>query len=313
MLRTMRYIYEVYKEMNFSRAAKNLYISQPSLSAAVKKEEGRLGFPIFDRSTSPIRLTEFGKEYIRFAEIIMDAESGFQNYVNDLTELKSGSLTIGGTNFFISYVLPPLLCRFINQYPLIHVELIEGSTPELTDKLNAGVLDLLLDYSVLDPGGYARKTIKEEHLLMAVPAAYSSNENVRGYALGAADIKAGVHLGTRIAPVPMCFFQDEPFLLLREGNDTRERAMNICRSNQFQPRVKLELEQQVTAYNLSCFGMGISFLGDTLIQNVPETKNLVFYKLSNRNSVREVNFYYKRSRYMSKITSEFLKMSEDYL
>ena len=72
MFQGMYYVYEVYKEMNFSRAARNLFISQPSLSAAVKKVETQIGFPIFDRSSSPIKLTDLGKEYIRSIEIIMD-------------------------------------------------------------------------------------------------------------------------------------------------------------------------------------------------------------------------------------------------
>ena len=61
MFQGMRYVYEVYKEMSFSKAARNLYISQPSLSAAVKKAEQEAGFPIFYRSTSPLRLTEPGR------------------------------------------------------------------------------------------------------------------------------------------------------------------------------------------------------------------------------------------------------------
>ena len=112
MFQGMDYVYEVYKEINFSKAAKNLYISQPSLSAAVKKVETRLGFPIFDRSTTPIQLTEFGKEYIKAIEVIMDVENGFNNFVNDVNELKSGSISIGGTNLFASYILPPLLSGF---------------------------------------------------------------------------------------------------------------------------------------------------------------------------------------------------------
>ena len=53
MFQGMHYIYEVYKERSFSKAAQNLYISQPSLSAAVKKIENRIGAPLFDRSTAP--------------------------------------------------------------------------------------------------------------------------------------------------------------------------------------------------------------------------------------------------------------------
>ena len=112
MFQGMRYVYEVYKEMSFSKAARNLFISQPSLSAAVKKEEAQIGFPIFDRSSNPIQLTDLGKEYIRSIEIIMDVENGFQNYINDMRELKSGSLSIGGTNLFTSYVLQGYLCVF---------------------------------------------------------------------------------------------------------------------------------------------------------------------------------------------------------
>lgn len=92
MFQAMRYVYEVYKEMSFSRAANNLFISQPSLSAAVKKEEEKIGAPIFDRSTNPVRLTEVGQEYIRSVERIMDAENSFANYVSDLVTLKNGSL-----------------------------------------------------------------------------------------------------------------------------------------------------------------------------------------------------------------------------
>ena len=133
----------------------------------------------------------------------MDVENGFENYVSDLAEMKSGSLVIGGTNFFVSYVLPPLLSRFTAQYPLVHVQLIEATTAELTERLGAGTLDLLIDNNVLDQGLYGRKTLQQEHLLMAVPAGFASNAAAKNYALTAADIKAGLHLNTRITPVPL--------------------------------------------------------------------------------------------------------------
>ena len=147
MFQGMRYVYEVYKEMSFSKAARNLYISQPSLSAAVKKAEQEAGFPIFDRSTSPIRLTEPGREYIRAVEMILDVENGFQNYINDLNGLRTGSISIGGTNLFVSFLLPPLLSRFTASYPAVEIQLAEASTEELTEKLFAGQLDLIIDNS----------------------------------------------------------------------------------------------------------------------------------------------------------------------
>lgn len=312
MIQSMLYVYEVYKEMSFSRAAKNLFISQPSLSAAVKREEEKIGAPIFDRSTSPIRLTELGLEYIRSVERIMDAENSFANYVSDLLTLKSGSLAIGGTNFFISYILPPLLSNFTANYPSICIKLIEASTSELTEKLNAGILDLLLDNSILRPDIFEQKIIREEHLVIAVPKKFPSNKDAKSYALAAEDIKAGLHLESCINSVPLEIFREDPFLLLREQNDTRERAMNICKENHFTPKIRLELDQQITAYNLACYGMGIAFVGDSLIQNVPKAENLIFYKLDNRNVTRQISFYYKRNRYISKAVATFLDMVEHY-
>ena len=294
MFQSMRYIYEVYKEMSFSRAAQKLFISQPSLSAAVKKEEERIGAPIFDRSTNPIHLTEVGQEYIRAVERIMDAENSFESYVRDLTELRHGALSIGGTNFFVSYVLPPILSRFTASYPSIHITLVEGSTSELTEKLSAGTLDLLLDNSELDSLVFDRKVIQEDHLLMAVPVDFASNMEVVPYALTAADIKAGHHLAAERTPVPMHVFRDDPFLLLHERNDTRERAMTICRENHFSPKIRLELDQQITAYNLACYGMDCEKMG---------------IKRERYNSIiNQISFYYKRNRYVSRALAAFLEM-----
>lgn len=308
MFQGMHYIYEVYKEMNFSRAARNLFISQPSLSAAVKKAEAQIGFPVFDRSSNPIQLTDLGREYIRSIETIMEVENSFQNYVNDMRELKSGSISIGGTNLFASYVLPPVLSRFTELYPQIHVHLTEATTSELTKRLFFGSLDLLIDNQSMDPAIYGKSFFCEEHLLLTVPTQFASNQRLKNYALTAADIRENRHLNSHIPPVPLKDFQDEPFLLLRAGNDTRKRADRICHNSHFLPQIKLELEQQITAYNLSRYGMGISFSSDTLIRHVPEDERLVYYKLNHQDALREVNFYYKRKRYMPKTVTTFLEM-----
>ncbi len=309
MFQGMHYVYEVYKEMSFSKAAKNLFISQPSLSAAVKKAEAQIGFPVFDRSTNPIRLTELGEEYIRSVENIMDVEKRFSNYVEDLRGLKSGAIAIGGTNLFVSYVLPPLLSRFTEQYPFIHVNLVEATTAQLEERLFSGFLDLLIDNQSVDASIYEKTFFCEEHLLLAVPSHFPSNERLKGYALSLSDVKNGRHLESSVPPVPLEAFREDAFLLLKSGNDTKARAEKLCRDcGHFAPRIKLEPEQQITAYNLSRYGMGISFNGDILIRHMPDDHRLIYYKLPYPDAVRNVNFYYKRNRYMTRVVREFLKL-----
>ena len=103
------YIYEVYKEKSFSQAAKNLYLSQPALSATVKKVEKELGVTIFDRSTSPIVLTEEGKVYIESIEKIRAVEEEMNNKLLDMSELKSGKIRVSGENFVSSFIMPKII------------------------------------------------------------------------------------------------------------------------------------------------------------------------------------------------------------
>ena len=135
MFQGMEYVYEVYKEKSFSKAAQNLFISQPSLSANVKRIEKKVGYPIFDRSTKPMGLTECGEKYIQCVEKMHAAEIEFSNFVNDWIGLKTGSLILGGSSLYSSWILPQLMGEFSRKYPLVKLVLIEESTGKLEELL----------------------------------------------------------------------------------------------------------------------------------------------------------------------------------
>ena len=139
------YVYAVYEEKSFSKAAQKLYITQPALSTAIKKVEKKIGTPIFDRSTSPIGLTPGGEVYIDAIEKLFALEQNTLNQLNNLNGLLAGKLSVGGTIFFTSFVLPGVLSEFSHRYPQIKIDLQEGTTTQLTDKLVAEELDLLID------------------------------------------------------------------------------------------------------------------------------------------------------------------------
>ena len=130
MFHGMNYIYAVYKEGSFSKAAKSLFISQPSLSATVKRIEEKVGYPIFDRSTKPLQLTEPGRQYIRTVEKLMSVENDFTEYINDWGGLKAGNLTLGGSSLFSSWVLLHIMAEFSRKFPLVKLKLKEENTTE---------------------------------------------------------------------------------------------------------------------------------------------------------------------------------------
>lgn len=307
MFQGMEYVYEVYKEKSFSRAAANLFISQPSLSANVKRIEKRVGYPIFDRSTKPLCLTECGEKYIQAVEQIMAVQSSFADFVNDLGELKTGKLVVGGSNFFSSWVLPTLIAGFARKYPRIEITLIEETTASLELLLQNGSLDLAVDNCRLDPDVFDRRIFQEEHLLLAVPRSLPVNADLTDYQLPIARIRDNSFISPEINAVPLKVFQHEPFIMLKPENDTGKRALNICQENNFHPHIAFEVDQQLTAYNITCSGMGISFIGDMLISKVPYNPDLVYYKLPGKKCCRNVYFYWKKGRYVNKAMDEFLK------
>ena len=105
----------------FSKAAANLFISQPSLSANVKRVEKKVGFPIFDRSTKAAFFDGVRKRYIRCVEEILAVEKGFSQFVYDFDNLETGTLTLGGSNLFSSWILPSLISNFAPRYPNIRI------------------------------------------------------------------------------------------------------------------------------------------------------------------------------------------------
>lgn len=306
----MNYVYEVYKEKSFSKAAKNLFISQPSLSSAIKKVETELGFDIFDRSTKPIGLTEFGEEYIRSVKKMLDIESNFSNYINDLSDMKAGNISIGGTNFFTSYILPPIISEFSVKFPNIKINIVETNTTNLERQLYTGELDIVIDNYDFDEDTYDRQFFSKDNIILAVPASFESNNYLKDYKLKYSDICNGTYLSDEIKNVSLSSFKEEPFLLLKDGNDTRIRAQKICNTEKFEPKVLLELDQQITSYNLTSYGMGISFISDLLVKNVSYNNKICFYKLETQDSERVASFYYKKFRYLKRSAKEFLNIAD---
>ena len=296
-----KYVYEVYKERSFTKAAQNLYISQPSLSARIKKIEEIIGEPLFDRSTTPLQLTEVGKVYIEAAEEITQIEQRVENYINDLAGLKTGNLAVGASTLFAAYVVPSLITQFNQKFPDVHIQLIEGNTAELEEMLGSNALDFVIDNYHYDSILYNKELYCEENILLAVPKHFAVNEELGMYQLSYKNIKNKNYLSRKYPAVPLGRFADLPFIMLTQGNDTRTRGDRLCRNVGFKPNIVLEFNQQSTAYMASSTQLGATFISDILVSQLPAFENLVYYKLDGEEAKRKVFFYYKTHKYKTRV------------
>lgn len=308
-----KYVYEVYKERSFTKAAQNLYISQPSLSARIKKIEEIIGEPLFDRSTTPLQLTEVGKVYIEAAEEITQIEQRVENYINDLAGLKTGNLAVGASTLFAAYVVPSLITQFNQKFPDVHIQLIEGNTAELEEMLGSNALDFVIDNYHYDSILYNKELYCEENILLAVPKHFAVNEELGMYQLSYKNIKNKNYLNQKYPAVPLGRFADLPFIMLTQGNDTRTRGDRLCRNVGFKPNIVLEFNQQSTAYMASYTQLGATFISDILVSQLPTFENLVYYKLDGEEAKRKVFFYYKTHKYKTRVMEEFVRMMHEQI
>ena len=239
------YVYEVYKERSISKAAANLYISQPSLSARIIKIEDELGMPIFDRSTSPLRLTEFGKIYVKAIEEVSAVEKRIESYVSDINALRTGELSIGASNVFAAYALPPIIAGFKERFPEVKIKLIEGNTETLEELLSRNEIDMVIDNNRYDESLYEKALYSEERILLAVPKSFPECNEAAEFALSEKMIKSKSYLDEACRAVPLEIFKSTPFVMLTASNDTRIRGDKLCREAGFRPNVTLEVHPPI--------------------------------------------------------------------
>lgn len=303
------YVYAVYEEKSFSKAAQKLYITQPALSTAIKKVEKKIGSPIFDRSTSPIGLTPSGEVYIEAIEKLFTLEQNTLNQLNNLNGLLAGKLTIGGTIFFTSFILPALLAKFAQKYPHIRIELLEGTTTQLTDKLMSEEVDLIIDNSELDDRNYEKYFYSVERIVLAVPKGFEINGELKEYQLSQGDIAGGLHSKKEFPALPLPLLKKTPFIFLKEENSIYKRGAKMCSRQSYAPNIILKPDQVVTAFNMAGKGVGATFIPDGLVENIPYEAPLCYYKMDDSLSERRVYLYKKRNKYLTKAMEEFIRIA----
>lgn len=286
------YIYAVYQEKGFSKAAQKLYVSQPWLSATIKKAEQELGLPLFDRSTNPISLTEAGQYYIEKVEEITAIEEEMYEHFKQMRDVGRTELHIGSSMFFCTYVLPDIMKEFQLLYPQVTLTFTEGGNKTLLEKLLNGRLDFLLE--VERPANSRIHSIPwaSEEIVLAVPAGNPVNERLEQYRYSFGAFLERTQTGNRRPPVPLEAFDQESFLLLKEGNDIHQRSLQLCKNAGFTPHVSLYLAQMMTAYYLVLEGQGITFLRSTIPAHVTPTDKVVFYQLDDSLAVRSIYLSY---------------------
>lgn len=311
MLKYIDYLYTIYQKRSFSRAAEDLFISQPSLSNIVKKVEADLGAPIFDRSTNPISLTEAGEYYIRAVEQMMEIEENLREQFSKYKPNAQKQLVIGASSYFCTHLLPDCIMEYEDITPSVHLSAFEANTDDLHHCLKSGIIDVCINVDHMDPALFDCEIWKKEHLILAVPSTFPVNQKLKEYQLSWEQVASQQFLSDSAPAVSLKYFASEPFLFLKKRSDLYERTLKMCHNAGFEPHILLYLDQMLSSYYIAKEGKGICFIRSQMLSSVKRTDQLCFYKVDDPLSLRNIFIYYRKNKLQDSVR-DFIDFFKDY-
>lgn len=285
----LRYVVSVARTGNFSRAAEQCHVSQPSLSQQIQKLEEELGERLFDRLKRHVKLTAVGENFVpRAARILEEVESASRE-ARDVQGLVHGTVAIGVLPTIAPYLLPRVIAAFAKKYPGLEVVVQEETTAQLLKLAAACELDFAIASLPIPDERFVKETLFSEELFLAVPPGHRLAKR-RGVA--ASDL------------------EKERFILMKEGHCLGDQVLRFCNRRDFQPQVSLRSTQIETIKALVRAGLGISLIPAMAIESL-KSASPVYRSLIRPSPTRDICVMWPRNRPPGVPGQAFLQVLRD--
>ena len=248
---SLSYFLTVCSEMNITRAAKKLYITQQTLSEHISRLENEYNVKLFVR-TPQLQLTYAGEQMKNLAERVMSLNSEIENEMSDIAEQRKGSLSIGIRPTSSRMLLPRILQKFHSQYPYIALHVAVEHSAELIEKTMKGQLDLAIvsGRSVQNHSSRLEsEVLLEDYHCMIVP----ENILTEHFHMRGTDLENGAALNYSL-------LQDIPMIMTESGKTTRTATDQFLHEHGVeQPKILMEARDMETNFLICAEGVGVTF------------------------------------------------------
>jgi len=242
-LNELRYVVAVARERHFGRAAKSCFVSQPTLSVAVKKLEEELGVVLFERGSSEVVPTPLGNQIVSQAQAVLESADRLKQIAKGVDHLVE-PLRIGVIFTIGPYLLPNLIPNLRDQAPEMAIIVEEGFTSDLTLRLKEGSLDAIIVSNPFDEPGVDTRVLYSEPFVVVTPI---SHNLAKQEAISVEEL------------------ENETVLLLGKGNCFRDQVLAACPVLQQQKNLDdlqrtLESGSIETIRHMVASGVGVTVL-----------------------------------------------------
>jgi LysR family hydrogen peroxide-inducible transcriptional activator len=259
-LTEFRYIVAVARERHFGRAAEACFVSQPTLSVAIKKLEDELSVQIFERSGAELTITALGQEIIHQAQKVLEEAQVIKHLAQHGQDPLSGPVRLGTIYTIAPYLLPKLISKSREVLPKMPLYLQENFTVRLLELLKQGDIDAAILAEPFSESGLEVIPLYDESLVVAIPVG---------------------HPWESTPVIQHADLQSQATLLLGQGHCFRDHVLDICPDMQRTQRSEdlsgFEGSSLETIRQMVAGGIGISVFPITSINDQVNPNSLIKY------------------------------------
>jgi LysR family transcriptional regulator, hydrogen peroxide-inducible genes activator len=249
-LTELRYIVAVARERHFGRAAENCFVSQPTLSVAVKKLEEELGVILFERGPGEVTVTPPGQKIVEQAQRVLEEAARIKDLAAAGRDPLAGPLRLGAIYTIGPYLLPKLIPILRKNVPAMQLHIQENFTHRLSEALKSGEVDVILIALPFDEPGIETSAVYDEPFFVAVPKGHPWEARKR---------------------ITSEELTRESLLLLGEGHCFRDQVLEFCHTTRTRAIEGGSLE---TIRQMVASGVGVTVLPATSV-NVNGSDSLI--------------------------------------
>jgi LysR family hydrogen peroxide-inducible transcriptional activator len=261
-LTELKYIVAVARERHFGRAADACFVSQPTLSVAIRKLEDELGTQIFERRTNEVTVTPAGERIVQQAQRVLDEAAQIREIARHGKDPLAGPLKLGVIYTIGPYLLPALVRQLLKDAPRMPLVITENFTVKLLELLKNGEIDIAIMALPLPESGLTLQPVYDEEFVVAVP---KTHPWAKRKAIASEDLKR------------------ETMLLLGTGHCFRDQVLEVCPElSRFSTSAEgmqktFEGSSLETIRHMVASGLGITVLPRTSVPEKPPRDALLEY------------------------------------
>ncbi len=288
-LHQLRYFVAVAETGGFSKAARICFVAQPSLSQQIKKLEQELGQKLFERLGRSTVLTEAGRALLPRARLILKETRDIKAGITEDVGSGTGQLSVGLIPTIAPYILPGVLKRFYESFPMAQISVNENLTERLIRSLVALEIEMAVMSLPIDDKLIRTEPLFDDPLVLALSPGHelAESENVT-----IEDLK------------------NIPFIALDEEHCLGEQINNFCYERQINPEIICRTWNLSTIQHCVAFGNGVSLVPKMLVMT-DSSRQCVYRTIKGQYPKRTVVAAWHRDRKLSKLASEFIQIVKD--